>query len=598
MSSGSVRERIFGRRATIAVACFATALVAPIAVTMLSDSGDAPLGPGRAAAAEGELAAFTDCDQVRDWYVDAALKRVTEDGLPGLWSDEGGPFFDTDSAEAGSDFKAAPSAPTGTNLQEAGVDEPDIVKTDGDLTVSLAGRRLVATDTSGKAPAELGELEDVRFTNGELLLVGDRVIVLGGAAQYWGWGSEGPTWVTTVDLADPARPEVVGSRRLGGSVLSARVTEGTVRVVLATVPDLRFVRPGGRYTKANALAENKEILEASTVADWLPTWTVGKQVTPLVDCAQMTRPAHFAGFGATSVLTIDPATDDQSVTAIAATGGQLYASPDRLYVATNEWGRLGGNTSVHAFGTDAGETTYIGSGRVPGRIPDRWAFSEQDGILRVASMRGKGWRVDETVLTTFEEADGTLRELGSIGGLGEKNEQIQAVRYFGDLAVVVTFRQTDPLYTIDLSDPARPKRLGELKIPGFSAYLHPVGPDTVLGVGRRRDFVQVSLFDLSRLTRPRRIDVRDLDHGRWSWSPVEEDSRAFTWLPQGRLALIPIEGKGTWIDVVKVSGGRLQTIRSIRVDKGYVDSVRALPLGGDRVAVIGNGRVQEILTLG
>ena len=101
-------------------------------------------------------------------------------------------------------------------------------------------------------------------------------------------------------------------------------------------------------------------------------------------------------------------------------------------------------------------------------------------MLRVASQTGDPWQPAETVVSTFGEQDGQLVRLGSVGGMG-KGEQIKAVRWFGDMAVVVTFRQTDPLYTLDLSVPQAPRVVGELKMPGFSAYLHPVGEWSDLG---------------------------------------------------------------------------------------------------------------------
>jgi uncharacterized secreted protein with C-terminal beta-propeller domain len=150
----------------------------------------------------------------------------------------------------------------------------------------------------------------------------------------------------------------------------------------------------------------------------------------------------------------------------------------------------------------------------------------------------------ESVLTTFEEtADGGLRQVGRLDGLGP-DEQIYAVRFIEDIAFVVTFRQTDPLYAIDIADPAAPKVLGELKIPGFSAYLHPIDGDRLLGVGQdatdegRRLGTQVSLFDVRDLAAPERIDNLSV---RGASSPVEYDHKAFLWWPGDDVAVVPIE---------------------------------------------------------
>ena len=131
-----------------------------------------------------------------------------------------------------------------------------------------------------------------------------------------------------------------------------------------------------------------------------------------------------------------------------------------------------------------------------------------------------------------------------VEGLG-KTEQIYSVRFMGDMAYVVTFRQTDPLYTIDLSDPTSPKVVGELKILGYSAYLHPIADGLLMGIGQdateggQVQGTQVSVFDVSDPARPRRIDQITLSKG--SNSEVEYDHHAFLyWRPTG-LAMVPVQ---------------------------------------------------------
>ena len=179
------------------------------------------------------------------------------------------------------------------------------------------------------------------------------------------------------------------------------------------------------------------------------------------------------------------------------------------------------------------------------------------------------------------------------------------MRWFGDMAVVVTFRQTDPLYPLDLSTPTAPRVVGELKIPGFSAYLHPVGGDLLLGVGQdatlrgQETGAQVSAFDLRDLAATRRVDTTDL--GPHSYSPVENESRAFTYLPAQRLALVPVSswgrGGSTRLAVVGVgTDGTLAPIATLQL-AGRASSVRALPVDGERVAVVVAGEVVKVSTV-
>ena len=125
-------------------------------------------------------------------------------------------------------------------------------------------------------------------------------------------------------------------------------------------------------------------------------------------------------------------------------------------------------------------------------------------------MNGAQQRDSESAVTVLREQGGRLAQIGQVGGLG-RGERIYAARFLGDVGYLVTFRQVDPLYTIDLSNPAAPKVAGELKITGYSAYLHPIGEDLLLGVGQeaseqgRRLGAQVSLFDVSDPASPKRL---------------------------------------------------------------------------------------------
>jgi hypothetical protein len=191
-------------------------------------------------------------------------------------------------------------------------------------------------------------------------------------------------------------------------------------------------------------------------------------------------------------------------------------------------------TELHGFDTTvAGRTTYAGTGSVPGYVLGRWALSSHEGHLRVAVTSSPPWAGGQpetsSSVVVLSERDDALVQTGRVDGLGV-TETIRAVRYFGDLAVVVTFRQTDPLYVLDLADPAAPALLGELKVPGFSTYLHPVGDDLLLGVGEEADEsgqvtgMQVSLFDLSDLAGRRRWTGCSSGQGL---VPALHDSRAF-----------------------------------------------------------------------
>jgi hypothetical protein len=260
----------------------------------------------------------------------------------------------------------------------------------------------------------------------------------------------------------------------------------------------------------------------------------------------------FSGAGLLTVYTVDLAEGLPSVDADAVftNGDTVYASPSSLFVATQRWddGSIGTTTSIHRFDiSHPDRTAYAASGAVPGSLLNQFSLSEDKGVLRVATTLGWGPEAESKV-TTLGEDGGHLLQRGQVGGLGH-GERIYAVRFIGDTGYVVTFRQTDPLYTLDLSDPEHPRVRGELKIPGYSAYLHPVGDDLLLGVGQdatdqgRVQGLQLSLFDVSDLARPVRLQKARLAD-RWSQSTAEWDHHAFLWWPATNLAVLPVDSEG------------------------------------------------------
>jgi hypothetical protein len=559
------------------------------------------------------LSGFADCATLRQWYVDAALPRVG----PWGWNV---PMVAYDAAVRSG--IAVGSSGTGTNVQEAGVDEPDVAKTDGTILVRALGRRLVVVDVSGDRPRELSRTRLPGHGTGrpELLLVGTTVLALateGGVAGLVGAGAEvgGRTHLTRVDVTDPAHPVVLSHQRVDGSLVGAReYGDGTTRVVVATgLPELEFVRPSRTRTPREALRHNRAVVRATPVETWLPGLRQGDGLGrhPLLACTEVLHPGASAGFGTLSVLTF-AATDPRGLTAtgILAEGDLAYSSAQRLYVGTldGQWWEdvvlRGGAgevddppaTQVHAFALDGTGTRYVASGRVPGTVRDRWSFSEHDGVLRVATALGRGWLPRENAVLTLTERDGRLAVVGRLGGLGPR-EQIRSVRWLGDLAVVVTFRQVDPLYTLDLADPAAPRRVGALKIPGFSSYLHPLGGGLLLGLGEHADRRgrslggQAAVFDLSDLTRVRRAGSVRLgfsDRFAAGW-----ETRAFTYLPDRRLVLAGVESwgrGGTRLLALHVGrAGTLRRVGSWEAGRWSAGDLRALPLGEDRVAMVRRG---------
>jgi len=436
---------------------------------------------------------------------------------------------DLPSAEAAPGAGAVPDDTSQTNVQEAGVDEPDIVKTDGRVIWALEGGRLNAVDARAARPRLLSSLDLSSHAPAALLRSGDRMLVLGS-------GFRG-THLTQVDVSDPAKPVVMRTEMLEGDLVDARLTGRTARIVVESSPDaLSALRLRSR---ASGWVPQRRVVNART-----------RSVTKRrLSCRTVRRPAVYSGAGVVTVYTVDLAGGLPSVDAdaILASAETVYASASSLFVATRRWDAAGGATSIHRFDTsDSGRTAYSATGTVPGELLSQFALSEHRGVLRAASTKGRGDDA-ESLVTTLADRDGRLVRLGAVGGLG-RGERIYAVRFLGDTGYVVTFRQVDPLYTLDLADPARPVVRGELKIPGYSAYLHPVGDDLLLGVGQNATGagevtgLQLSLFDVSDLARPARLAQVDLG-SRYSGSEAEWDHHAFLFWPATGLAVLPIDSE-------------------------------------------------------
>lgn len=410
------------------------------------------------------------------------------------------------------------------------------------------------------------------------------------------------TRLTRVDLG--ADPTVVGSVTVDGQYVDARMVDGVVRAVVRSSPaQLGFVYPAGNGRAAieRATAANRQVVAESTLDDWLPTMTVeadGREgsTSRAVDCSAVDHPSTFGGFGVVTVVGLDlgaGAVDPLPAAAVVADAQTVYASSDALYLATPRWpsyaipttdgttvttdpsvvDQVG--TDVHAFSLPADAAArYEASGSVPGQLLDQFALSEYQGDLRVATTtQPTSWdepmpmpmavedgagiaqgtvaarpaqTVSESRVTVLRRDGDRLGVIGEVTGLGP-TEQIRGVRFAGPTAYVVTFRQTDPLFVVDLNDPTAPRVAGELKIPGYSSYLQEVGEGRVLGIGQdatdtgRQTGFQESLFDVSDPSSPQRLAQLAVPDTQ---STAESDHHALLWWGPEQLLAVPVQSWG------------------------------------------------------
>jgi hypothetical protein len=564
------------------------------------------------------LVAYDGCADLLAGLRQHAAANVGPYGLPGQYP-SGGYALDAkvpSPRAADSPGSSTPEHST-TNVQESGVDEPDIVKSDGRRIVTVTGGVLRVTDAATRHVT--GSLDLTIYAgaqSAQLEIAGDRALVLldQGTVGIYGGISRGPMPTTTdqastylvVDLS--GQPSVLGTFHPTGGYVDARMIGSTVRLVVASNPKITFpydTRPN--ISEARRTANNRTQVKRTPLSAWLPSYEIttgGTTTEHTVPCEQVSHPAEYTGGSMLTIYTIDLHEDleDTAPVSLAADGDTVYATGGSLYIASNpDWWSCYGpcparttaeQTEIHRFDirTDS-RPTYLGSGDVPGRLLSQYSLSDYDGYLRVATTTGQ-WSGKSASGVYVLDAN-TLKVTGQVDGLG-KGEHIYAVRFAGPLGYVVTFRQTDPLYVLDLRDPTAPTAAGELSLTGYSDYLHPVGSGHLVGVGQEANAegrvagLQVSLFDVTKPAAPRRLArvVRNDAPGEQRLDP-----HAFLYWPATGVLVVPVQswqsGESGKALVLRVDGTALKTVGTIT--NPSVGGSYDTGLGIQRSLVIGDG---------
>jgi hypothetical protein len=489
---------------------------------------------------------------------------------------------------------------SGTNNQVAGVDEADLVKTDGRYVYIVSHGALRILDGASARAVSVTRLPGRAR---ELFVEGDRAVVYtskGAASKPCTYGYDcafagdgSSTHIEVLDVTSRVAPKRVRQIDLSGSLMAARRIGSTVHTVVADgdAPDQAYATwPDNletcgtpektvRARFAELEAENEQHILANT---WTPTIRDRGVETPL--CGGMLRTRIPDGTAVTTVVSFDLRDDDAPATtaSVESRPGAVFASADALYLSVvhrkpsgrGRWYSFYDDvdevSEIHKFhlGASPKETHYLGSGVVPGHVLNSFAMDEWYGYLRVATTRGRvpSPNVSSAVSILAEGERHDLVRVGAVSGIAP-GEDIRAVRFDDDRGYVVTFKKTDPLFVLDLREPSRPSILGELKIPGFSTYLHRIDPDHLLSIGFDAndhgsfayfDGVILQLFDVHDPTRPTLLHKEKIGT-RGSSSEAATDHLAFNWYSERGLLAVPMTvceggGDGRNGDVVGFSG--------------------------------------------
>ena len=486
-----------------------------------------------------------------------ALKAYLAEQVDRPWRSVGGPAVFLPVLMSGPDMGVASSAPldggeaeySTTNLQEEGVDESDVVKNDATYLYILGTDRLRIVRAVPADNMEISATLELPGRPAALYLQGDKLIALNQGTSY------DTTVVAIIDITDRSAPAIEATIELDGGLATSRLIDSKLHLVLQLMPAL----PEGGNSPAIRSAEIDDLLPDAAVS------LAGQEPKKrnLVEWQDFYRPIDPDGYSVTALVTLDledPEAPPKSA-GVIADAGTIYASRQAIYLT--DWGydfrgELRDTTDIYKFDLTAEGPVPTAAGSVPGRLLNRFSLGEHEGYLRAAT----------TVLDPSVEApnpvsngvyvlapeDGQLKIVGLVEGIAP-GESIFSARFLGERGFLVTFVRVDPLFTLDLSDPTSPRVIGELKVPGYSDYIHPLGKNHLLTIGKDAidtgdpslfQGVQISIFDVTDFAHPKQLDV-EITGGRGTESEALDDPHAFNYFDPAGMLAVPmnvVEGAG------------------------------------------------------
>lgn len=482
-----------------------------------------------------------------------------------------------------------------TNIQVAGVDEGDRVKTDGSYLYRINNNQIsiinVNPDESMKLVGSI-KVED-NFSPSQLYLDEGKLIVVGS-----GWrmpsprdpilydsiepempvedsstsGSSGglmesapvpdamiemergmiwpPYWqpaMTTLrvyDVSDPAKASLLREITLEGNLLSTRKIDDALYLVANRHLDIYWIMEEGQNNQEDLLQPSYFDTAVDEGAEQKISFDSIRYFPEAIE------PNYITILG----LSLDKLTEPANVEVFLGRGQNIYASRNNLYIAMEKWDYLpergfsDTNTDVYRFALEAGSVTHAATGQVPGRILNQFSMDEYQDTFRIATTTGEMWRTDEGASKNhLYVLDSNLEGLGQVENIAP-TERIYSVRFMGERAYMVTFRQIDPFYVIDLKNPEEPVILGYLKIPGYSDYLHPYDENHIIGFGKEVYDVKgnaipggfkMAVFDVSDVTNP--VEKFKLEIGdSGTDSELLRDHKALLFSKERNLIAFPI----------------------------------------------------------
>lgn len=466
-----------------------------------------------------------------------------------------------------------------TNNQVEGVDEADMVKTDGKYIYAFYKNNIKIVEAYPADKAEVVStipLDDVYPQ--DMFINGDKLIIFGTQSQYGDYYptpytkmaagiSYRPYWgyslsvVRVYDLSNVKQPKLVKDLGFRGNHVSSRMIGDQVYFVTTTYPDYRVF--------SDSTLKNESIIP--------PYYEDGEEkVLAVATDIGYIPPVYAQSFITVASLDVQDLTLEKET--MVGSADNVYASEDNLYLAyTSYYDQVpqatdyivGGiipqpyvqptpKTVINKFNLKEGKIVFAGQGKVPGHVLNQFSMDEFKGNFRIATTTDAVWSNEwnpagdnkplQEQTNSVYVLDSDMKLAGSLEDLAP-GEQIYSARFMGDRAYLVTFKQVDPLFVIDLSDANEPKVLGKLKIPGYSNYLHPIDETHIMGIGKDAEVskndnayylgMKLAIFDVSDVENPKQM-FSEVIGARGTDSYALQDHKAFLYDQEKQLLVLPI----------------------------------------------------------
>ena len=523
-----------------------------------------------------------------------------------------------------------------TNNQVDGVDEADLVKTDGSYVYSISESRVVISDV--RNPQGMTVAAELPFTEEtypqQLFLSGDTLVVMG--SRFSAMPTDdfqlpenqlphlNVTSVSLYDVSKPTSPQLIREFGSEGNLNGARLTNNVLYFVTNVYPDYWILEEQSEPELRPHHYDSKE----------------GGTLQPLPYDSIAILPGTMEG-NYSVITAIDlaaPETNDISTEGFLGGSEQLYMNEENLYLTASAYVPLDdesvrsgretmiwipeqANTEIFKFGLNGTAVEFLASSEITGSLLNQFSMDEHNGYFRVVTTEGIAWDLTTPSKNHLFVLDGQMKQVGSVEDLAP-GERVYSARFIGDKAYMVTFKETDPLFVIDISAPSSPQVLGELKIPGFSNYLHPLDDNHLIGFGYDTKLVpekngeprvvtggmKISLFDVSNFNAPVEKDM-EIIGGAGTYSALQYDHKALFTHKEKNLFGFPaaiykettgdyveFEGEGALIYTITDQGISQTASLVEQSDNQYEDwntAVQRILYVGDTLYTVANGEIKS-----